>query len=159
MAFDFEDMRAAVEAYPAASVDLEIVDVVVPGSVINVNERPSFRVKVTNRGALEMTGVTLRIKGLNGATVKQNGAAAPFVPEFVTSTSQLGTVAAHGGTQTTNGSPFAFTAPGTPQPSKNLVQVTLENHDYTLNHILNGHSDPLPGGPPKGTFAAAVEPL
>ena len=36
--------------YPAASVDLEIVDVVVPGSVINVNERPSFRVKVTNRG-------------------------------------------------------------------------------------------------------------
>ncbi len=159
MAFDFEDMRAAVEGYPAASVDLEIVDVVVPGSVINVNERPSFRVKVTNRGALEMTGVTLRIKGLNGATVKQNGAAAPFVSEFVTSTSQLATVAAHGGEQTTNGSPFAFTAPGSAQPSKNLVQVTLENHDFTLNHILSGHSDPLPGGPPKGTFAAAVEPL
>ena len=79
MAFSFEDMTAAVGAYPAASVDLEIVDVVVPGSVINVNEKPSFRVKVTNRGPLEMTGVTLRIKGLNGATVKQNGAAAPFV--------------------------------------------------------------------------------
>ena len=111
MAFSFEDMTAAVEAYPAASVDLEIVDVVFPGSVINVNERPSFRVKVTNRGPLEMTGVTLRIKGLNGATVKQNGAAAPFVSEFVTTTSQLATVGGHGGSQTTNGSPFSFTAP------------------------------------------------
>ena len=97
MAFSFEDMTAAVEAYPAASVDLEIVDVDIPGSVINVNERPTFRVKVTNRGPLEMTGVTLRIKGLNGATVKQNGAAAPFVSEFVTSTSQLATIGGHGG--------------------------------------------------------------
>src|SRR5262245_31842719 len=116
MAFSFDDMTAAVEGYPAASVDLEIVDVVFPGDVINVNERPTFRVKVTNRGALEMTGVTLRIKGLNGATVKQNGAAAPYVAEFVTTTSQLATVAGHGGVQTTNGSPFGFTAPGSPQP-------------------------------------------
>jgi hypothetical protein len=159
MAFNFEDMISAVEGYPAASVELEIVDVVYPGDVINVNERPSFRVKVTNRGALEMTGVTLRIKGLNGATVKQNGAAAPFVPEFVTTTSQLATVAGHGGSQTTNGSPFAFTAPGSPQSARDLVQVTLEDHNFTLNHILNGHSDPRPSGPPKGTYSAAVAAL
>ena len=159
MAFSFDDMTAAVEAYPAASVDLEIIDVVVPGSVLNVSETASFRVKVTNRGPLEMTGVTLRIKGLNGATVKQNGAAAPFVPEFVTTASQLATVAAHGGSQTTNGSPFSFKAPGTQQPANTLVQVTLEDHDFTLNHILNGHSDPLLSGPPKGTFDAAVRPL
>jgi hypothetical protein len=91
--------------------------------------------------------------------VKQNGAAAPFVAEFVTSTSQLATVAAHGGSQTTNGSPFSFAAPAAPQASKPLVQVTLEDHNFNLNHILNGHSDPIPNGLPKGTFAAAVEPL
>jgi len=159
MAFSFEDMTAAVEAYPAASVDLEIVDVVFPGSVINVNERPSFRVKVTNRGPLEMTGVTLRIKGVNGATVKQNGAASPFVSEFVTTTSQLATIGAHGGSQTTNGSPFSFAAPGSPQPNHPLVQVTLEDHNFTLNHILNGHSDPRPGGPPKSFFSAPIEAL
>ena len=159
MAFSFEDMTAAVAAYPAASVDLEIVDVDIPGSVINVNERPTFRVKVTNRGPLEMTGVTLRIKGLNGATVKQNGAAAPFVSEFVTSTSQLATIGGHGGEQTTNGSPFAFTAPGSAQPNHPLVQVTLEDHNFTLNHILNGHSDPLPSGPPKSFFSAPIEAL
>jgi len=159
MAFSFEDMTAAVEAYPAASVDLEIVDVVFSGSVINVNETASFRVKVTNRGPLEMTNATLRITGLNGATVKQNGAAAPFVPEFVTTTSQLATVGAHGGSETTNGSPFSFKAPGTQQPANTLVQVTLEDHDFTLNHILNGHSDPVPSGPPKGTYDAPVRPL
>jgi hypothetical protein len=158
MAFSFEEMKDAVEAYPASFVDLEIIDVVTPGA-LNVGDRPSFRVKVTNRGALELTNVTLRIKGLNGATVKQNGAAAPFVPEFVTTTSQLATVSAHGQSQTTNGSPFSFQAPGVAQPSRNLVQVTLEGHNFTLNHILNGHSDPLPLGPPLGTYAAETFPV
>ena len=159
MPFSFEEMTTAVEGYAATFVDLEIVDVVFPGSVINVNERPSFRVKVTNRGALEMTGVTLRVKGVNGATVKQNGAAAPFVSEFVTTTSQLATIGGHGGSQTTNGSPFAFSAPAAPQPNHPLVQVTLEDHNFTLNHILNGHSDPLPSGPPKSFFSAPIEAL
>jgi len=159
MAFSFEEMTTAVEGYAATFVDLEIVDVVFPGSVINVNERPTFRVKVTNRGALEMTGVTLRIKGVNGATVKQNGATAPFVSEFVTTTSQLSTIGGHGGSQTTNGSPFSFTAPGAPQVNHPLVQVTLEDHNFTLNHILNGHSDPLPSGPPKGFYSAAIAAL
>ena len=125
------DEQHAVGTYPATFVDLEIVDVVTPGA-LNTGDKPSFRVKVTNRGALELTGVTLKIKGLNGATVKQNGAAAPFVPEFVTATSQLATVGGHaplgtGSSQTTNGSPFSFQAPGSAQPSRNLVQVTLED--------------------------------
>lgn len=158
MAFSFAEMIDAVETYPATLVDLEIVDVVTPGA-LNVGDRPSFRVKVTNRGALELTGVTVRIKGLNGATVKQNGAAAPFVPEFATTTSQLATVAAHGGSQTTNGSPFSFQAPGSAQSSRNLVQVTLEDWNANLNHILNSHSDPLPLGPPIGTYAAETFPV
>ena len=162
MAFSFEEMSNAVATYPATFVDLEIVDVVTPGA-LNAGDRPSFRVKITNRGALELTGVTLKIKGLNGATVKQNGAAAPFVPEFVTVPSQLATVGAHAprgtdSSQTTNGSPFSFEAPGSAQPSRNLVQVTLEDWNPTLNHILIGHSDPLPEGPPKGTYAAEVFP-
>jgi hypothetical protein len=158
MAFSFDDMTDAVASYPATYVDLEIVDVVTPG-VLNVLERPSFRVKVTNRGPLELTGVTVKIKGLNGATVKQNGAAAPLVQEFVTAASQLATIGGHGASQTTNGSPFSFQAPGSAQPSRNLVQVTLEDWNATLNHILNSHSDPLPEGPPRGTYAAEVFPL
>jgi hypothetical protein len=158
MAFSFAEMITAVETYPGAFVDLEIVDVVTPGA-LNVGDRPSFRVKVTNRGALELTDVTLKIKGLNGATVKQNGAAAPFVSEFVTGTSQLATIAAHGGSQTTNGSPFSFTAPAVAQASRTLVQATLEAHNVNLNHILNSHSDPLPLGPPLGTYAAETFPV
>lgn len=167
MAFSFAEMKDAVETYPASivgttngpktAVELEIVDVVIPGA-LNVGDRADFRVKVTNHGVLDITDVTLRIKGLNGATVKQNGAAAPFVSEFVTSLSQLATVSAHGGSQTTNGSPFSFMAPGSARSSRNLVQVTLEDWNATLNHILNSHSDPLPLGPPIGTYAAETFP-
>lgn len=151
MAF-FDDMTAAVETYPVANVDLEIVEVTTPGDALNVNEQGSFRVKVTNRGPLNLTGVTLRIHGQNGATVANNGAIAPFVSEFVTQ--ELPTINAHGGEQLTVGGPLKFRAPGGAQNAKTLVKATLEDWNADLNHILNNHSRPL--DVPKGTYADEV---
>ena len=82
----FDDFTNALETYPETGVQLEIVEVSFPDSVLNVEETATFRVKVTNTGPLNLTDVSLRIKGLNGATVANNGAAAPFVSEFVTQT-------------------------------------------------------------------------
>ncbi len=151
MAF-FDDMSKAVEDYPLNDVDLEIVEVVTPGSAINTSEISTFRVKVTNRGPLTLTGVTLRIRGQNGATVANNGAISPFVAEFVTQ--ELPLIDAHGGSQLTVGSPLKFKAPNTAQASKNLVKATLEDWNPTLDHLLNAHSRPL--DTPKGNFAAPV---
>lgn len=151
MAF-FDDMTQAVENYPVTDVDLEIVDVVTPGSALNTGEISSFRVKVTNRGPLVLTGVTLRIRGQNGATVQNGGAASPFVAEFVTQ--ELATIDAHGGSQLSVGSKLQFKAPANAQASKTLVKATLEDWNPLLDHLMNAHSDPLDA--PKGTFAAQV---
>jgi hypothetical protein len=151
----FDDMRAALAAYPVTDVELEIVDVVTPtpGNVLNVNEIATFRVQVTNRGPLNLTGVTVRVRGQNGATVANNGAAAPFVSEFITQ--ELLPINSHH-SQLTVGSPLKFKAPGGAQASKTLVKATLEAWDANLDHILIGHSDPL--DPPEGTYAAEVVP-
>jgi hypothetical protein len=151
MAF-FDDMTSALASYPEADVQLEIVDVTVPGDVLNVSEIANFRVKVTNTGPLNLSNVTLRIKGMNGATVANNGAAAPYVSEFVTQA--LPTIGGHGGSQLTVGSPLKFKAPAGAQVSKNLVKATLEAWDADLDHILLAHSDPL--DTVKTTYAAEV---
>jgi hypothetical protein len=151
MAF-FDDMTAAVASYPQSDVDLEIVDVTTPGDAFNVNETGNFRVKVTNRGPLNMTDVTLKIRALNGATVANNGILSPFESEFVTQEMPL--VAAHGGSQLTVGSPLKVKAPGSPQPSANLVRATLEDWNCNVDHILGSHSDPVDN--PRAVYAAEV---
>lgn len=149
----FDDMQAALEAYPLTDVQLEIVDVTFPGSALNTGEVGTFRVKVTNTGPLNLTGVTVRVTGQNGAKVANNGAAAPFVSDFITQ--ELPTIGGHGGSQLSVGSPLKFLAPNGAQASKTLVKATLEAWDANLDHILLSHSDPMSDGP-KGTYAAAV---
>jgi hypothetical protein len=152
MTFSFNEMTTAVETYPTTNVTIEIIDVVITGSVLNVNETASFKAKVTNTGPLNLTGVTLRIKGMNGATVKDSGAAAPFVSEFVCAV--LPTITGHGGSAITTGSSFNLKAPAGAQASKTLVKATLEAWDANMDHILLAHSDPL--DTVKGTYAAEV---
>lgn len=151
MAF-FDDMTAALEAYPETNVTIEIVDVVLTGSALNVNETATFRVKVTNTGPLNLTGVTVKVAGLNGATVKSGSALAQFGPEFVSG--EFATVAAHGGSQLSPGSVFSLKAPASAQAVKTLVKASLEAWDANLDHILLAHSDPLANV--KGSYSAAV---
>ncbi len=149
----FDDMNAALEAYPLTDVQLEIVDVTFPGSALNTGETGTFRVQVTNTGPLNLTGVTVRVTGQNGATVANNSILSPFVSDFITQ--ELPTIAAHGGSQLSVGSPLKFKAPAGAQASKTLVKATLEAWDANLDHILLSHSDPMRDGP-KGTYAAQV---
>lgn len=150
MAF-FDDMAVALETYPVTDVELSIVDVVTPGSALNTGEVSTFRVQVTNRGPLNLTGVTVRVAGQHGATVANN-AVSPFVSEFVTQ--ELPPINGHGGSQLTVGGPLKFKAPAAAQASSTLVKATIEAWDANLDHMLIGHSDPL--DPPKGTYAAQV---
>ena len=83
MAF-FDDMSAALADYPVTDVELEIVEVAIPGAVLNEGEQGTFRVRITNRGPLNLSGVTVHVYGLNGATVANNSVIAPFVSDFTT---------------------------------------------------------------------------
>ena len=147
----FDDMATALAEYPVADVVLEIVDVVVPGNALNVNEIASFRVRVRNNGPLSLTNVTVRVKAQNGSSVADNGAASPFVSEFVT---QVLPLIRPNSAQLTVGNTLKVKAPPGAQASRPLVKATLEGWDASLDPILNGRSDPLDN--PSGTFAAAV---
>ncbi len=143
MAF-FNDMAAALAAYPETEVTLEFVEVGIPGEALNVGETATFKVKITNNGPLDLTGVTLRVKGLNGAKVADIGVIAPFEPEFVTQAA-VPLVRGAGGSALTLG-PLKFKAPAqaTGGSVKDLVKVTLEDWDASLDRILNVRSQPLP---------------
>jgi hypothetical protein len=148
----FDDMAKALADYPITDVVLEIIEVSIPGAVLNQGEQGTFRVRVTNNGPLNLTGVTLRIKGHNGATVAGNGAIAPFEAEFVTA--ELLPINAHGGSTFTTLQ--RFKAPGAAQDATTLIKATLETWDANFDRILRGHSRPL--DVPKGTYAAEVAP-
>jgi hypothetical protein len=150
----FEDMTAAVERYPETYVELEIVEIDVPGDAINVSEIVNFRVKVTNTGPLHLDGVTLRIKGLNGATVASGGADAAFVAELVTQ--ELPRITARGGSQFTVGRPLKFKAPGSAQESRSLVRAKLETWRPSLDNITAARSESQEDAPPKASYAAEV---
>lgn len=147
-----DELTTAVEDYPTTAVEIEIVEVSVPGNVLNAGETGTFRVKVTNRGSLHLHNLKVKVKGLNGALVKNNGAAAPYVTEFVSGV--FDRVSAHGGSELNTGSPFGFKAPSNAQPSRNLVRAELDDWDGDLGHILNAHSRPVAGV--KGTYASPV---
>jgi hypothetical protein len=148
----FDEMVTEVEAYPETHVVLEIVDVSFTEDVLNQGEVGDFKVRVTNNGALDLTDVTLKVEGRNGATVR-DGLAADFAPDFISG--ELPTIDAHGGFQETT---FAsFLAPDREQESKTLVKATLQRWNANTNHIFTDHSDPHPNVP-KGTFAAEVVP-
>src|SRR5262245_21837877 len=70
----FNGFRDAMHDYPEQFVVLEIVEVAFPDTVLNTGEEGTFRVRLTNNGLLDMTDVTLKIRGLNGTLVKSGGA-------------------------------------------------------------------------------------
>lgn len=143
------ELGTHLENYLNKQIELEFVQVHVPGDALNVGEIADFRVKVTNKGAIDLKGVTLRISALNGAKVANGGAAAPFVNDFVTQ--ELETVAAHGGSQLTVGSPLKLKAPDAPQPVKNLMKAALDKWTSALTQALSDQGDM-----PKAYYAAAV---
>lgn len=150
MAF-FDDMQSALHTYPETNVTLEIVDVTTPGA-LNVGDVGKFHIKVSNNGPLNLTGVTLKITGLNGATVSP-AYFLPRVPEFVSD--PLPTIFGHS-EYTTPNNPFGFEPSLAWDPEKNLVKVTLEAWDANLDHLLNVHSNPL--DTVKAIYAAVVFP-
>jgi hypothetical protein len=160
MAFSFDEFTTAVATYPETNVAIDIIDVAfASGNALNVSEEATFKVQITNNGPLDLTDVTVRVKGLNGAKLRGSlssnpnpnpnpptiaspaRAVAPLVDELVSATIAL--VGGHGGTKITEA--FTFKAPSNDSngSAKNLVKASLEGWNGSLNHILIGHSDPL----------------
>lgn len=134
-----DDLVSEVNKYPETHLKLEIVEVDVPGTELNVSEIGTFKIRVRNSGPLDVVKLTLKITGLNGTTVAQNVIGQPFVGSI--QTTPLPMVRGHGGSVVTLGDPYRFKAPNTPRSAQDLVKVTVERWDGLLDHIFQDHSD------------------
>jgi hypothetical protein len=152
MSFSFDDMTTAIETYPNGHLEIQIVDVEVPGDVLNVSEEARFRVQATNHGPLHIENLRVKVRGLNGAVVKHGGAAATYGTEFVSDVFER--VPAHGGVASSPGSTYVVKAPGRAQAVRTLVRAELYDWDADLDHILLHHASAVPGV--KGEFESRV---
>jgi hypothetical protein len=139
---------------------LEILGIDGVGQVVDVDDEGTFEVKLTNNGPLNVTGVTVRIDGLNGAEVKDNNILAEYKSDFVWDNQggERPTINGHGGELIVPMSvgPFGFKAPARPsRDEKVLVKATLEDWNGDISHIMINHSDPHPDVP-EGTYSAKV---
>ncbi len=174
MAF-FDDFSNAVRDYPDANVVVEILNFdPASGDALNEGEEATFKVRITNNGLLDMSGVTVKVKGEGGATlkrpldlpsqpVKQAAAQAAavtatpvsWVTELISKPVVL--IAASGGVGTTE--VFTLKAPpdSTNPQSVNLLTVTLNGWDAALSYLLINKS--VARAAVKDTHAAVVHPL
>jgi hypothetical protein len=150
------DFKAAMHDYPDQFVTLEIVEVEVPGNALNTGEIGKFEVKLTNSGLLDMTGVTLKVIGLNGTQVKTGGAADHDFRDALTIAMDSDPISGGGGVSVTNRPKLQFKAPSGPKPeATTLFRATIETWDASLARILNFHSkDELDG--PAGIYENEV---
>ncbi len=141
----FDDYTSGITTYPDENVVIEIVDVEVNGGrALNTNDEATFRVQVTNNGPVTLTQVVVKIEGLNGTKVRQNGAASPYEQTFLTTSGQVQQIpdATHNSTVVSTGSSFGFKAPGRNLPPSDLVKITFEDWKPDFEHIHTTHTTP-----------------
>ena len=144
----FNDFRAAMHDYPEQFVTLQVVDVDFGGNVINTRETGSFKVQLTNNGLLDMTDVTLTVRGLAGMLVKTGGAADFDFRDALSIAMESDTIPGQGGVSVTTGSKLQFKAPAGPKPEgTQLLEATIEAWNGSLARILNTHSHEEPDAP------------
>lgn len=149
----FDDLTVAMNNYPATSIDLEIVNVDFPG-VLTVNDEGEFDLQVTNRGPLVLSDVLFKIVGKRGTLVRGLSAVQTFAAENTLGRSD--DIPGHN-----SSTPFLVhglfkaTRP-TAGEVKDLFDVTLESWNASLDHLLNGHSDP--SDLPVATYSDEVVP-
>lgn len=137
------DLEEACETYAQTHLNVEIFGVnPVTGDAINALEEVIMQVRVSNGGPLHVTGLTVLVEGLNGTLVKKHGDAS-----FTTSvtSSVFDTVLAHQASSFTEApEDYHFKVGGAAGGEKDLVRVSIKDHNLDLLHLLEGHTDPVP---------------
>ena len=118
---DREATRTPSSTWRSCEVDPAV------GAAINRGEEVSFRIRVTNRGGLDVHGLDLVVTGLNGTLVKSNGAAAQFGSTFSTGSGWFPDLPAHQPRNpvTSGGNKFVFKATSASQTAQDLVRVEV----------------------------------
>lgn len=136
-----EDLSAAIDGYPAAHVNIEIVDVECQGAHINVGEDCTFRVRVHNTGILDMLNYRLHVTGSQFSTVSTTG---NQDNDFALSRlSGPQNVFAHSTVTFPSGGTFFMRATnatgGGGTENEQIINAHTSSFDASLVHILSDH--------------------
>lgn len=143
-----DDLAAEFEAYPHNYLDVRIVQVDPPGSIINEDEEVAFRIEVSNSGPLDVNDLSLLVEGMNGTEVQSNGSNTAWLPSFTISGEFFGDVLGHSadeGPVVSPGSTFHFRQSRDFSTPTDLVRVSVAGWRTTFDHFSAGHTpaDPL----------------
>ena len=113
--------------------------------MININEKWKFKVKVENTGHINMTNVSLRVAGSNGAVISTslNGS---YYGGLTT-----GSYTVNGGSSMTS-SYFYFEAPASEKPAGTVLVVAhVANWTGNWDHMFNATPRTAATWPPRAT--------
>ena len=132
-----EDLDADINAYPAANVEIDIIEFTGGGIHINVGEVWDFKVRVNNKGPLNMKNLNLHLRGSTWAFVSRSDDG-PFSGEIFSPYRDVG---AHSAVifQTFYIKAFAPTDGGG-TVDEDIVSAHISSFDADLSHILSGHA-------------------
>jgi len=134
------DIANELDRYPLDETTIEIIDVAREGSAndpdINDDETWKFKVKVTNNGHINMTGVSLHVQGLNGTLVSEDPVTG-FANDMV-----VASLNPPGGGESRQ-TKFFYFKPGTAaNPPVNTPLLNAHIHDWGANfdHYFSNHT-------------------
>ena len=133
----FEDFKTGVNLYLRDNVNLDFVQVIAPGSVINDEDVVQFKIRITNNGPLTLENVQLHVKGENGTLVRPTSSGG-WVGEF-----NAGSLTVNGdGSQ--ESATFYFKPTRVVDPAAQLVSANISQWNASLSRLLNGYSTGTP---------------
>jgi hypothetical protein len=144
------DIANALNSYPVDQATLDIVELQRDGDSsdthISSGEHWKFKVKLTNNGHVNMTHVSLLIKGLNGTTVSESATGSFGDSMVVADLNPPGD-----DFRTTNF--YFFKAPQVDKTvTKDLVQVQINDWNGNFDHYFSNHTLGVEAAEGKGIF-------
>ena len=152
------DLVREIEDYPRDHLELDIVEVHWPGPEINVGDDCTFRIRAKNTGPLDMLQLRLKVEGLAHTLVKSNALNSDWGEDFTISGAYFGDVPAHQGDGeevVSRDDPFMFRPQWESSTARDLVRVSVEGWDTSLDHVMKSHSKKDEAA--YGTYPSTVE--
>jgi hypothetical protein len=140
------DIALAMNSYPRDETTITMINIVKTGDSTDtdVNEKEiwDFNVQLTNNGHVDMTDVSLHIKGLNGATVREKALPGQkpndFGPEMI-----VGNLNPSGEGGSRISAVFQFRAPDAEKPAgTQLVHAHVQDWNAAagFDHFFTAHT-------------------
>ncbi len=149
-----EDLAKAIDNYPSANVEITVTDFKEPGTHINKGEKSHFKVRVRNKGMLDMKNVRLHLRGTAYATVSVTHSFFGSPSNFRNSVISSGrNINAH--SSSTFGE-YHMRAEKVTTENRTLFTAHISSFDASLDHILRDHSHHA--GSPQVSYKRHIHP-